>query len=703
MTHNLAVFTVALLFLNIPHRSHAEPLNKLAGNAIVYEAQVRSANACRNDTGSPEQRRRCAEKVAPAVSYLAESWASDKGCQNSELNYLETIKLGTLEDMMTDTTDYRVAISLKYIKERVKANTVWLMPIFPHNVKWNIPHRCDNIGSPYSVRDYMHVRPSLSQFCIKAGHTEFQDPEDQPMCFGNQSFTHFMEQANKLGLRVMLDLAFNHFGHNYNFYDYTRFRPIDALVGNDLDKLWTFDQTFDQNLVTPEILDSTDDLARLISGNTDARLTLEALKVKCPRLQGDEMVRAFNMFRVMQPWEKAKVECEGETKVYNDEVYLERWAPGFYSNFHASKPIAPSTEVGDNHQNNWSDVKFLYLHENHNRDERGDFYPTFVRNREYMFRIMNYWVSQGVQGFRLDHTSDGDSGIGANFWRYVIAKVNHYDWVRKGRPQSHERPIYLAEEFNHQGPMTGVVDVMIDGFVGDIRGGLVKGSAHVRQKLDADSRFQGKNYVARGLETHDEHRLYHDTGFDPWNGAGFWSAAAASRGMPLLVMGQEIGAHQQLAFRKSTFLASRFVGAGDDFFPQDKLLDLYAGWSAARSDYKNRALAGDNRFYLKSTSGTYDERIHAQVKWSDDRDQNVVFSFVNLWEKADLSQAYVIPQDIAGKFSLRDDLNYCLIDAVRGGRVGDRRSGYELRTNFYVKLGGGEDNRVQWLRLERCD
>src|SRR5688572_5260145 len=111
----------------------SNPLNLAAGSMILYEAQVRTANACHPDIGSPEQRAACATKVAPRVSYRAENM------QCGHIGELQKIKLGTLDDMMEDTADHRKGITLRYVKERVGANTVWLMPLFPNNDQWNIP------------------------------------------------------------------------------------------------------------------------------------------------------------------------------------------------------------------------------------------------------------------------------------------------------------------------------------------------------------------------------------------------------------------------------------------------------------------------------------------------------------------------------------------------------------------------------------
>ena len=55
------------------------------------------------------------------------------------LSDLNKIKLGTIDDLLESSNDYHAGITLRYIKDRVGANTVWLMPVFPNNDRWNIP------------------------------------------------------------------------------------------------------------------------------------------------------------------------------------------------------------------------------------------------------------------------------------------------------------------------------------------------------------------------------------------------------------------------------------------------------------------------------------------------------------------------------------------------------------------------------------
>jgi len=650
------------------------PNNLSAGTAVLYEVQVRAANACRVDTGAEWQREACRNRVAPEVQYRAE------GMTCGSIDDLEAIRLGTLDDMLEPTQDYREGITVSYIRHRVGANTIWLMPLFPNNDIWNIPDACDNLGSPYAVRDYLHAQGTLARSCIQEGRDEYSE---EP-CWGNDSLEDVIHQAHANGTRVILDVAFNHFGHNYLMYDYVDFYPTRERIANgeNLDRLWDFAATDDERLVHPEILDRPEELEDLAARDPFTRGNLDLLLERCPDLTGQDLVVAYNMWRVALDWERAQFPC--------DTQYLESAVPGFYL---GSNSWDPSSRLGDNFTNNWRDVKFLYHHES-NRAHTHE----FVRQREYLFRILNYWVSRGVDGFRLDHTTDYNGGMGSREWDYILSKVDYYAW-RRGQA----RPIYLAEEFGDQMGMDRVVDIMTEGYVGDMcgRNGRIKDTSHVERVLSNMFRFPGATYVMTALETHDEHRLTSDTGFNVWTGAGFWGIGAATRSTPMILMGQELGEPWGLGFRRSDFLRSRFEGTSN-YNPQgDALVGFYHAMMAGRLDVRNRALysAGESSWFLRTrdTNGV-DPRIFAMARWSGDG--NVVFVFHNLWEQ-NVSQSYYLPPDLTQRLWIRQDRNYRLVDIISGRQAGSCRRGSDLAWDFYVEMDAG--TRMQWLRLESCD
>ncbi len=631
---------------------------------VLYEVQARTANACDPTVGAPWQRAACTQKIAPTVTYRAEGmfcpWRSE----------LERIRLGTLDDLRDDTDDFRAGLTLRYIDERVGANAIWLMPVFPNNDTWSIPDACDNLGSPYAVRDYLHVTGSLSRACILAG----RDETSAEPCWGDDALAQVIADAHARGLKVMLDLAFNHFGHNYSFYDLADVTPVRERIarGEDLDRLWDFAGTYEASLVWPEVLDR------------EAEIPLAdraAIAARCPGLHGDPLVRAYDVWREALDAERATFRC--------DALFLEHAAPGFYV---GADHFNPSRHAGDNFSgdgwNTWADVKFLY-HRADNAAHRHE----YVRNREYLFRVMNTWAARGVDGFRLDHTTDAFSGLAPDEWRYVIDKVAYYSALR-GQP----RPVYLAEEFHDQYGMAPLVDVMTEGYVGDMtaRNGQTKDAGRVEWIVDNTYRF-GDTFVMAALETHDERRLTDGTGFDPWTGAGFWGVGAASYAVPMLLMGQELGEARGLAFRKSDFVHARFVGSGSYRADADLLLGYYRRLIRARLAPENRALRAFNHRALRTRDGGVDPRVFAQARWSDDA--NVVFTFFNLWPQH-VVQHYFLPPDLAAALHMGDDSSYRLVDAISGLQQGPCRLGRDLKWDFYVELDAA--TRAQWLRLETC-
>jgi hypothetical protein len=648
--------------------------NYAAGTMVLYELQVRAANACDPRVGSTAQRVACEEKIAPEIPYRAEGLTCD-----SEAD-LARIRLGTFEDLRVDTADFREGITLRYVAETVGANTLWLMPIFPNNDTWSIPSACDDVGSPYAVRDYLHPRGTLSQACILEGRDEYSD---EP-CWGTESFDELIADAHARGLRVMLDVAFNHFGHNYLPYDVQTFRPVRDRIaaGEDLGELWRFAATEDEALLYPELLDDPGDLERLAQRDAGHAERLAGLKQRCPELAGQRLVRAYHMWRMALDHERARFDCAAE--------YLEQGLPGFYL---GSDQWNPSTGAGKFFTNEWRDVKFLFHHATN-----GAHAHEYVRNREYLFRVLNYWVSRGVDGFRLDHTTELTNGLAAEEWAYILQKVDYYA-QRRGQA----RPVYLAEEFMSQQQMSRVVDVLTEGYVHDIcgRGGVTKDAGHVEWVLSNMDRFQGRAYVMTALETHDEHRLLDGAGFDAWTGAGFWAVGAATWSTPMIVMGQELGESWGLAFRRRDFLRARFEGSGHDRDDADALVGFYRDVIAARLADENRALYSAGRAFLRPRSGQAagpDPRLLAMLKWSDDG--NVVLALHNLWRQ-DVTQAYYIDADVARAAAIRPELDYRLVDVFTGEPTSACRSGADLAWDLYVALDA--ETRLQWLRLERCE
>jgi hypothetical protein len=305
-------------------------------------------------------------------------------------------------------------------------------------------------------------------------------------------------------------------------------------------------------------------------------------------------------------------------------------------------------------------------------------------------------VSRGVDGFRLDHTTDYSSGLGPNEWDYILSKVDYYAWLR-----GQQRPVFLAEEFHDQGGMSHVADVMTEGYLRDMAGrdGVTKDTGHVEWVVGNRQRFAGRTYVMTALETHDERRLTDGTGFDPWTGAGFWGIGATTWSTPMLLMGQERGEPQRLQFRKSDLLRSRFDGMAEQRADADAIAGFYRSMIRARLDPANRALRSQGGAFLRSRwTGEADSRLYARAAWS--ADGNAVFAFHNLWYR-DVAQSFYLPPQVTEAIGLQPDRDYRLRDILSGDVVAGCARGGDLAWELYVEIPAGV--RLQWLRLELCD
>jgi len=648
----------------------ANPPDPRIETLALYEIQFRSANACDPSIGSAAQRAACAERPAPAVSYRA----TDSSCDRLEA--LERIRLGTIDDMLVDTADYRDGITLRYIHERVGANAIWVMPPFPNNAEWRLPEPCDNLGSPYAVQDYFHVRGSLARACIEEGRDELLDPP----CWGDAVFSRWIDAATQREILVMLDVAFNHFGHRYRAYDtdYTvDLRQLSEVDGSET--RWDFERTLDPALIHPVVVDRRERVDDIVVRDAAASLIAARIDERCGPISDDAYARVFNALRLALPDEAERFDCS--------DLTLEAVAPRFFLGADGARP---SRDARDAFIHEWRDVRFLYL-----REDDPAHRDAHLRNREYLFRVLNYWVSRGVGGFRLDHATDPYSGLSAEDWSYILEKVSFYAELR-----SQPRPLILSEEFHNQASMIPYSDAMTEGFLFDLAGrdGRIKDGPYVERVLDGAHRFGFETMVMGALENHDELRLVEGTGFDVWTGWGFWSIAAHAWTMPMLLMGQEFGQPYRLDFKRSHLLHGRFEGTDAYREDGDALVDAYRTVIARRNATYGRALRGTGRRFLRSPRGDRPEGGVAMIRWGEEGVPLLVVH--NLWASP-LIQELVLPADIAGGLGMRACGVYRLVDVDTHASIVPCQTAHQWMRGFVVRMGAGD--RMLIGRMESCD
>ena len=247
---------------------------------------------------------------------------------------------GTFADLMgpgSPQTDGKYTLEAM-AKEGV--NAVWVMPPFKRSV-WDYRNPADDAGSPYATKNFFQVDPEYS---AKAKELRAQGKsETEVEAAANAEFKAFVDQAHKLGLKVVVDVALNHVGHNYEFSDlFTRY---DA-AGKEIREV--LKDNYSQVVVNPE--------------------------------------------------QKAVV----DQHLADPSVpkYMEYVAPWMYASRTGNKAGAQSAADAMAGGGQWFDTKQLYTggwYGGQNKDQNAAVVG-------YLGRVLEYWsVDMGVDGFRLDH------------------------------------------------------------------------------------------------------------------------------------------------------------------------------------------------------------------------------------------------------------------------------------------------------------
>jgi hypothetical protein len=123
----------------------------------------------------------------------------------------KTGRYGTFADMMeSGSPETNGKYTLEWLANQGKT-AIWLQPPFEIN-KWEHRHPLDDAGSPYAVNDYFSIRTELSG---SARGLTGEAAREAAL----EEFRAFVKKAHSLGIKVILDVALNHVGHNYVFRD----------------------------------------------------------------------------------------------------------------------------------------------------------------------------------------------------------------------------------------------------------------------------------------------------------------------------------------------------------------------------------------------------------------------------------------------------------------------------------------------------
>lgn len=260
---------------------------------------------------------------------------------------------GTFADMMdSGTPETNGKYTLEWMASLGKTD-IWLQPPFRRS-KWEHRHHLDDAGSPYATKDYFSIDPEFARSAQGLTGDAASDA-------ATKEFDEFVAKAKSLGMKVHLDIALNHVGHNYEFRDlFVRYnnagREIREVRKND----------FSQVVINPEQLD----------------------KIK-ERLADPNLL---NYMEYVAPHMYAKPKDAGGAKSVDETI------SGGWGEWYDTKQL--------NHGARWGKVD--------------QYTNTNQEVIDYLTRVLTYWsVDRGVDGFRLDHLT----GMGPQFLEDTLNKV----------------------------------------------------------------------------------------------------------------------------------------------------------------------------------------------------------------------------------------------------------------------------------------
>ncbi|MFO0728879.1 MAG: alpha-amylase family glycosyl hydrolase [Myxococcota bacterium] len=220
-------------------------------------------------------------------------------------------------------------------------NAIRLQPPFRSD-PWDKRHPYDTAGSPYAATDFFAIDPRASKDATGVPAWD----RDKAMKLANAEFRAFVDKAHSLGIKVILDIALNHTGHNFTFRDYFE----DKAAGE-----------------------------RVVRNNfSQIALNSEQLAVITDRLNKTDVSQ------------------------FAEVLYPEMYASKFRDRNGAHN--VGDTIGGGNGE--WADTKQLnHGVFNYGCDEAR--LPVNDKVVDWFARILKFWVNDmGVDGFRLDHATN---------------------------------------------------------------------------------------------------------------------------------------------------------------------------------------------------------------------------------------------------------------------------------------------------------
>jgi hypothetical protein len=524
---------------------------------------------------------------------------------------------------------------LGHVREELGFNALWLMPVFPiTRWRWDLEQwqwaGNDHPGSPYSTRDYWSINPWLA--------------DDGTSGRAMQLFVQLVSEADRAGLDVFIDAAFNHAGR-------------DVVYGAGAIEL---------GLCSPSEQDSW---IREVRPTWCTRGTEFLDGVAIPHYRE----RASDGFScaIWAPADRLNEHVWDDANV--------DWFFGDYSSlgpkaWGARDPEGKPVRV-DDRRGGAEDERDLYF-----TDLGGD--QETVRLWEYFAHILPYWLgrtSNQLAGIRADFAQ----GLPNQLWEYIINRCRKVRWDF----------VFLAEVLDPdtvQYRLNRVFDVLTTKDHHLYRDSNLT-APQIIGSLEAEARILGPGaLVMHNGTSHDE-----AGNSDRWAMVGRYAVAAGIYGVPMVFMGQPLGLYDKLPFRQSWADMYHAWIAPDA--ERERVADMYRRINAARDAAPE--LRSPARYFLNQQGGGIHDTIFAVARWiSDGGIDSVVLVFVNLLIDRPNAAVFALPRSIrlAGLYTA---CNLVAQDPTASVWPAPRSAEDIGEAGIYVQFE--YPNEVQFLRLNR--
>jgi hypothetical protein len=501
--------------------------------------------------------------------------------------------------------------SLKYLAN-LGINTVWLLPVHPASIdgrqddpKTGLPY---NVGSPYSVKNFFAVMPLMSK-AFTPGSTPATSDTPVGRKQAQADFVSFVQEANRVGIDVMLDAPFNHSGH-------------DVELAGSGQSTW---------------------------GNAGSTATSEIRDVEA------------RFFSLSGEYDRRASDAS-DIAVAPDRFDFEKWTDT--SDVYFGRYAALVDEAIAQDRNNYTNEGDWFDYSTGSEDVGGNGNGHFDRITQGVWRFfgdyLDFWLTETGYPQNAQHASlstkvgiaamraDFGQGLPPQCWEYLINRTRSRRWDFVFMAESLDGGAVAYRSARH-------FDILNESLIYDLH--HVESTSDFRNVYELRRASYSGALILLNTSSHDE-----DTYKDPFQGFLRFAVNNAMPGVPLISTGQDLGMTGTLvppndsdASQGPPFGFEKYFAPFDpnkqipEFMTFNSMMPLWNNLKANQGSaahihalyeaigsarHTSKALRSDNYFFLNLQDNTPHGQIFSVAKYEqrngDPAQFDVVLCFISL-------------------------------------------------------------------------